>query len=574
MQLIYPSDKKSPYKRYLAKSLSVLLLLTLLCIPVCLADTDNNLIPLHILAVNDFHGQIGQGQMVNGSPVGSIPVLGAYLKDLALQYGKDSTIFALPGDMIGASPAESNLLLDEPAILFFNGLATGDWKSTEKEDGDGIRVIATVGNHEFDRNISELLRLIHGGDGTTTITHLVEPYPGALFPIVAANVFWEESGEPLLDPYVIEDVGGVKVAFIGAVTSVTKEISLPGNVALLRFTDEADAINAQVASLKEQGVRSFIVLLHEGGAQTPYDGPTRETGDLSGRVASITVRLDEDVDVVLSGHSHEFSNQYLPNAGGNPTLVTQAYSYSQAFADVYLEIDPETGDIVNKTASIITAYADKGPGLIPDENAQELLDQVMDIVDPLISEVIATTDIPLTRTPEENGEALLYDIATDAFRWDMKTDMSILNIGSLRADIAAGDITTGDAYSVMPFHDQIYVVTLTGTQVKDLLNQQWTRTVKPDHLLQISGFSYSYDSSRATGDQVVGVLVNGEEIDMNATYTIATTDFLASGGDGYSVMQEGEIVAYGALDVDEFIEYLRYIPSPVNLQTGGRINRV
>jgi len=203
-----------------------------------------------------------------------------------------------------------------------------------------------------------------------------------------------------------------------------------------------------------------------------------------------------------------------------------------------------------------------------------LLDAVNSTVAPLISEVIATTDIPLTRNSDENGESLLYDIATDAFRWDMKTNISILNIGYLRADIDAGEIATGDAYSVMPFHDQIYSVQMTGQQIKDLLNQQWTRTVKPDHLLQISGFSYFYDESRDPSDRVVNITIDGKEMDMNAYYTVATIDFLAHGGDGYTIMKEGTLVGYGALDVDEFIAYLKYIPSPIHEHTGGRINPV
>ncbi len=564
----------SHFTRRIASILFFLCLTSLVFIPTAADDQAQGPVSCHILAVNDFHGQIGPGQKMNGSPAGSIPVLGGYLSDAIDTYGADTTIIALPGDMTGASPAESNLLLDEPAILFFNRFVTGDWKKPDTTETTGVRVIGTLGNHEFDRNLSELQRLINGGNEGTNITHLVDPYPGALWPVVAANVLWNGTENLFLEPYIIEEIDGIPVAFIGAVTEVTGEISEPMNVEPVTFIDEADAINAQVRALQEQGIHAFVVLLHEGGAQTPYDGPTQETGDLSGRVASIVMRLDKDVDVVLSAHSHEFTNQYLPNAGGKPTLVTQAYSYSSAFADVTLELDTETQDIVNKSATIVTAYADQGPGLTPDENSQELLDAVNSTVAPLISEVIATTDIPLTRTPETDGESLLYDIATDALRWDMQTEMSILNIGYLRADINAGEITTGDAYSVMPFHDQIYSVQMTGQQIKDLLNQQWTRTVKPDHLLQISGFSYSYDESRDPSDRVISITIDGKEMDMNAIYSVATTDFLTQGGDGYSVMKEGTLVAYGALDVDEFITYLKYIPSPIHEQTGGRINRV
>ena len=551
--------------------LAYFLIITLFITPLCSGQPSDEPVPLHILAINDFHGQISPGQKMNGSPVGSIPVLSAYLQDAVSRYGKENTIVALPGDMTGASPAESNLLLDEPTILFFNSLVTGDWKQSAVDGGTGVRVVATLGNHEFDQDVSELLRLINGGDEGTDITHLVDPYPGALWPVVVANVFDKGTEDPFLEPYSIEMVDGIPVAFIGAVTMITGEISKPEHVETVTFTDEADAINAQVKALKEQGIRSFVVLLHEGGSQTPYDGQTQESGDLSGRVTSIVTRLDEDVDVVLSAHTHEFTNQYFPNAGGNPTLVTQAYSYSQAYADVYLEIDPVSKDIVTKYATIVPVYADRNPGLTRDKNAQELLDRVNTTVEPLISEVIATTEVPLTRAPEENGESLLYDITTDAIRWDMDSELSILNIGYLRADIDAGDITTGDAYTVMPFHDQIYTVFLSGQQIKDLLNEQWTRTVKPDHLLQISGFSYSYDLSRNPGDRVISIKKDGQDLDMNKQYTVATTDFLASGGDGYTVMKEGEIVAYGSLDVDEFIEYLKFIPSPIHEETGGRI---
>jgi 5'-nucleotidase len=476
--------------------------------------------------------------------------------------------------MTGASPAESNLLLDEPTILFLNSLVTGDWKKSALTDHDGVRVIATLGNHEFDRNASELERLIHGGNGDTQIPHLVDPYPGALWPIIAANVYWKENDTLFCEPYVIEEIGGIPIAFIGAVTATTAEISKPEHVAPFKFTDEADAINYQVKKLQEQGIHAFVVLLHEGGEQTPYEGSTKETGDLSGRIVSLTLRLDEDVDVVLSGHTHAFTNQFIPNAGGKPTLVTQAYSYSAAYADLLLTIDPTSHEIIAKNATIITTDTDHGPGLIHDKNAQELLDAVNTTIAPLISEVIGVTSVPLTRTLDEHGESSLYNVVTDAFRSQMDTDMSILNIGYLRADIDAGNITTGDVYSVMPFHDQVYAVRMTGQQIKDLLNQQWTRTVKPDHLLQISGFSYSYDASREPSDRVINITFNGKELDMTAQYTVATTDFLTFGGDGYTAMQNGTVITYGDLDANIFIDYLKSLRSQIAPQTGERIHEV
>ncbi len=564
--------KDSIYKN---KHIRGLLCITLLCIltflPVGAFENASTTVPLHILAVNDFHGQIASGETMNGSPVGSIPVLGAYLQEKIAEYGENYTIIALPGDFSGASPVESNLLLDEPAILFFNSFVTGDWKKTTVRNTSDIRVVATIGNHEFDRNITELLRLINGGNGDTTIYHPVDPYPGALWPVVVSNAYLKESGKLLFEPYVIRMVNDIPVAFIGAVTTETAEISLPVNVDDVIFTDEADAINENIKKLQKQGIHSFVILVHEGGTQTPYSGQTQESGDLSGRITSIVMRLDEDADVVISAHSHEFTNQFLPNAGGKPTLVTQAYSYSSAFADINLTLDRSLRDITEKTAVIIPTYAGEGPGLVPDQNAQELLDTINASIQPLISDVIGTTDIPITRELSDNGESLLYDIAADSMRWSMKTDMAVINLQALRADIPAGEITTGMAYSVMPFHDQLFSVQLTGQQIKDLLHQQWNRTVKPDNLLQISGFSYSYDASRNPADRVTSISMNGTEIDMNANYSVATTNYLATGGDGYSVMEEGIITGYGMMDVDAFISYLESLPMPVETRTGGRI---
>lgn len=534
-------------------------------------DKTADTIQFHVLAVNDLHGQITSGQTQNGSNVGSFPVLASYLRDAITRYGSNHTIIALPGDFSGASPVESNLLLDEPTILFINGLVNGNWKNSQPNNSSGIKIVATVGNHEFDRNYTELKRLITGGNGNTTINHIIDPYPGALWPVVVTNVYRNETTDHILRPYQIVMVEGVQVAFIGAVTIQTPETTTPESVKGLTFTDEADEINKQVKTLQKQGVHAFIILLHEGGTQTPYTGKTREKGDLSGRVVSITSRLDEDVDVVLSGHSHEFTNTFLPNAGGQATLVTQSYAYSKDYADVNLTIDKRSKDIIQKSAEIIPTLTDSGPGLHPDNNTQELLDSVNITVQSETSTVIENTTIPLTCTPDMNGESNLYDLVTDSMRWSMNADMAIINEGALRADIDAGEITNGEAFSVMPFHDQILLVNLTGADIWDLLNQQWNRTIKPDHMLQISGFSYTWDASRNDTRRVVSITRNGSSIRMNESYKVAATDFLSYGGDGYSVMKKGTIIDYGMYDVDIFIKYLQSLPSPLYAQTRDRI---
>ncbi len=147
----------------------------------------------------------------------------------------------------------------------------------------------------------------------------------------------------------------------------------PAAVEGVTFLDEADSINRYIPAIQNQGVHAIVVLLHEGGSQVAYDGPTQEKGNVTGRVTEIISRLDGDVDVVLSGHTHQFTNAYLDNAGGNPVLVTQAYMYSVGYADVDLTVDRASGEIMNKSARIIPAYADQVPGTVPDPAATAFL---------------------------------------------------------------------------------------------------------------------------------------------------------------------------------------------------------
>lgn len=399
----------------------------------------------------------------------------------------------------------------------------------------------------------------------------MDPYPGAFWPLIVSNVYVNDTGKLLYPAYSIQEVEGIPVAFIGAVTRETAEISEPSDVAGVSFADEAESINKNVEDLKKKGIHAFVVLLHEGGNQTPYEGQTEESGNITGVVTDIVKALDEDVDVVISAHTHEFSNLDLKNAGGKPTLVTQAYAYDKAYADINLSLDSVSKDIVLKSAYIVPTYADRLPGSIPDPEAEDLLNETLIAVDPILDSVIAYTDKPITRNLTEDGESALYDLVTDAMRWKMKTDMAVDNIGSLRADIEPGNITTDDAYTILPFNDQVVVIRMMGDDIKDLLTQQWTRIIKPDHYLEISGFSYAYDPTKSPEDRIINITKDGKEIDMNANYTIATQDFLAYGGDGYSVMNDGTIIFRGPEDVNVFIDYLKYLPSPVHIETGGRI---
>jgi 5'-nucleotidase len=520
--------------------------------------------PVHvqILAVNDFHGQLADGQKLNKEPAGSAPVLASYLKCAIADAGEATTFIALPGDVVGASPPESGLLLDEPALLFFNSLAD-----------DSPDIIATFGNHEFDRGTDELLRMVRGGNGATTIIHLADPYPGAEAEYISSNVVWKTNGTLLAAPYTIRDVDGVRIAFIGADTTKTPSIQKPVNIELVAFEDETESINRYIPEIQQKGVHAIVVLLHEGGSQDAYDGPTREGGNVTGRVAGIVAGLDADVDVVLSGHTHAFTNAYLENAGKNPVLVTQAYSYSRAFADVDLVIDPVTGDITHKSARIVPAYSDRPPGTSPDPEASLLLGMSEEAVGPLTNRVITTASADITRLPTGAGESALGNLVADGQRAAMNADIAFITTGSLRAEIAGGNVTWGDLYAVQPFSATVLSMTLTGDQVRGVLERQW-ETPLPPHNLAASGLIYTFDDKRPAGSKITEIRVNGVPLDPNAEYTAAMVDFLATGGDGYNAFTKGTNAVSGPFDVDALVTYMESLPEPVDAKAEGRITMI
>lgn len=526
-----------------------------------------------ILAINDFHGQLPPGQTLNKRPVGDAPVMASYLKSAMAQGNADGTIIALPGDVVGASPPESGLLLDEPTLLFFNSYANPYCTIGSQATDSSCNMVATLGNHEFDKGIPELMRKINGGDGTTNVTHLVDPYPGSRTSYVCANVVWKANNTPILPPYTLRNVSGIPIAFIGADTMNTPRIQKADNVKDVIFLDEAGSINRYIPEIQGQGVHAIVVLLHEGGTQTPYDGPTQANGNVTGRVADIIPRLDPDVDVVLSGHTHAFTNAYLTNAGKKPVLVTQAYMYSKGYADLDLMIDRSSGDIVEKSAQIIPAYADQSPGTSPDPATAAFLAADEKVIAPVVDQVIGVAARDITRDQDAAGESALGDMVTDSQRAAMKADVGFLSSGSVRADLSEGNITWGDLYSVQPFAGTVLSMTLSGEQIRQALEQQWQEPLPP-HNLMVSGLAYTYDGTKPAGGRVSDVRIRGLPLDQKATYTAAMVDFLAGGGDGYTTFKGGNDIIYGPVDVDALTSYTGSLPQPVNVTIDGRIQRI
>lgn len=381
------------------------------------------IVPMKLLGINDFHGQLSP-RTVGSRPAGGAAVLASYLKSAAAQAAGDAFIIHA-GDHVGASPPNAALLQDEPAISVLNLLANDKCLpfKLQRRLPDSLQpytqlrcnVVGTLGNHEFDEGVVELLRLLAGGNHSTG-PFIESNWQGARFPYVSANVLAADS-KPLLSPYTVKLAAGVRIGVIGAVLKETPTIVTPSGVAGLQFVDEAKAINAAVIELKRQGVRSIVVTIHQGIRQTSYEGQTNpDLNGLTGPIVDIVKLLNDEVDVVISGHAHGFTNALIPTNKGKQILVTQAFSASTAYGDIDLSISRKTGDVVEKSAAIITTWGDQGPGLSPDAAVAALVAAADERVAPLVNQLIGVSQNALTRTENAAGESALGNLIADAQR--------------------------------------------------------------------------------------------------------------------------------------------------------------
>lgn len=526
-------------------------------------------LPLQLLTINDFHSQITAGQEVDGRPVGSAPVLAAYLKEAQAQ-AKGKTFLLHAGDQVGASQPQSALLQDEPGIMFFNMLGNSHCR-TGGRSGPDCDLIGIPGNHELDEGLPEMLRLLTGGDHRLG-PFLEHPYQGAAFPTICANLVQTGTGEPLLPPYVVRTVAGVKVGFIGAILHRASTFLSPESLAGLHILDEADTINRYARQLKAEGVRTLVAIVHQGGYQTPAtDGAP---GRLVGDIVPIVERLDGEIDVVVGGHTHTFHNILAENGGGRPVLVVQAWPKGTGFADIDLEISPETGDVVAMTSTIVTTWADSGPGLRPDPQVAVLADRVQERGNAIAAEVIARAARPITRASNEAGESALGDLIADAQRQIMGTDFAFMHPEGIEADIPSGALTKGDHFTVQPANLNLIKLEMTGQQIYDLLNQQWSGDGGHGRFLQVSGLTYTWDAGRPAGQRVVAVQRNGTPLDRQAVYTVAVNEYLAGGGGNFTVLTRGANPVVGPFLAEALMQYVQTRPQPIAAGIEGRISRL
>ncbi|MEU4558994.1 bifunctional metallophosphatase/5'-nucleotidase [Actinoplanes sp. NPDC023936] len=537
------------------------------------------------LSYNDFHGAIdpptGSGAVVNASgtstPAGGVEYLATWLKKLragATAEGR-STITAGAGDLIGGSPLVSAAFHDEPTIELMNEI--------------GLQV-SSVGNHEFDEGVAELIRIQRGGCHPVDGCQDGDGYRGADFTYLAANTIDKRTGLPILPPIEIKYVGGVPVGFIGMTLEGTPGIVNPAGIRNVRFTDEVATANKWSKLLTAFGVEAQVLLLHEGGSQgsaTPTPGVSDCT-NFTGPIVPIVAGLKPEISIVISGHTHRFYTCKLPNSGGADTVVTSAGSNGQLITDIDYSLDTRTGRFTGITARNViveNGVPDGNGGWLRDASgaylrnpdtvdaaAKKVADKYRTAVAPIANEIVGSIRADIVRTATPAGESPLGDVIADAqlaYTRPAGAQIALMNPGGIRADLDAdqssggeayGQVTYGEAFTVQPFNNLVVTQTLTGTQLKNVLEQQFVGFAgqTTQRILQVSaGLTYTWSASAAPGSKVSNLALNGTPIDPAANYQVTTNDFLANGGDGFSNLTQGtgRVTAPG-FDVDALVAHL------------------
>jgi 5'-nucleotidase len=518
-------------------------------------------IEVQILAINDFHGNIETPPepVAITQPDGTIlkaRVGGAAQLASALErarQGHPNSITVAAGDLIGASPLASAYFLDEPTIDSMNLLGLS---------------VASVGNHEFDKGSAELLRMQNGGcaKNVTRVPCRLEPFGGAKFQYLSANVL-RADGSSLFPATAIRQVGPIRIGFIGETLKDTGTLVSPAGVAGLHFTDEAATANALVPKLTAAGADAIVLLIHQGG-RVPDSFEEQGCNGLTGDILPILDKLDPAITTVISGHTHE-AYACTVQRGGASRLLTSAGKYGFLYSDVRLRFEPATHRLIGEQAINVpvTGTASSDPAVAA------LVGRYAAAARPAADRVVGHLSA-LARKASENGESEIADLIADAQFAATRpadhgaADLSFINTGGARTDLVPrsdGSITYGDIFAIEPFGNTLVVRTYSGAQLKSLLEQQFQDrsgkgALRPSTLVPSANFHFAYDLSRPEGSHIVAMNLDGKPIDPAARYRVSINNFLASGGDGYTVLTEGTDTYDAGLDLDALEAWLATNP--------------
>ncbi|MDP9863250.1 MULTISPECIES: bifunctional metallophosphatase/5'-nucleotidase [Streptosporangium] len=549
-------------------------------------------VPVRLLSLNDFHGNLepptgSSGRMVdeNGATVdaGGAAYVATHLKQLS----DKNTLKVAQGDLIGATPLISAAYHDEPSVEFLGKV--------------GVTASA-VGNHEFDEGYGELRRIMRGGCHPVDGCSPAGEWKGADYTYLGANVIFKrpdaaaekealaalggqstdslrgllkEYGIPALPPVTVRWMNGVPVGFIGLVTKTTPNIVTSEGIKDLEFIDEVKAANVASKLLKLVGVKAQVVLVHEGDQVTPGQSPDACSAQ-PGAGNRIATQVDAEIDMILSGHSHQAYLCTVTDPAGGARLYSQGGSFGRVITKVDFQVDVRTRDVVR--SSVVADNQVVTRTVTPDPEISAFVQTWKDNVAPVANKPLGRITADITNTASPSGESSLGNLIADgqlaAAKIGGNAQIALMNPGGVRAGLTylgspAGEgngvVTYGEAFTVQPFNNLVQVITLTGAQLKTILEQQFTGGPNNQAFTKIlqpsSNFTYTYSTGAAWGSKVSNLKIDGVAVTDTQTIRVAANNFLVGGGDAFLGFKDGTDLWSGPLDIDAFAAYFAANPS-------------
>lgn len=442
-------------------------------------------IHLVILHTNDVHGQVLTRKATwidkeHPPLVGGLPRVAAYVDSVreGAQHTGAGVIVLDAGDWYQGTPEG---LVDE-GLGFVQALALVGYDAM------------CVGNHEFDRGVANVERLIRE----------------AKLPAVCANLYVKATGKPVdwVPPYRIIERKGIKIGIVGLVTPATPEITHPDAKAL-DFTDPAKALARVKAELA--GKVDWIVPLTHLGL------------DHDRRLA----RSDPDLALIVGGHSHTYLKQGVLEG---TTRIVQTGSKASAVGRVDVWLDPTTRKIVDLRASMIDLN-DEPPTEFRNAKLEAQCKKLSDQSVERMKDVVGELEVALMRSNSPLSSSTAGNLIADSVREYAQADVGLMNRGGIRCDLPAGKVTRRDVFEIVPFDNYISVLTLTGAELHEMIRRAVEGTAHSG--LEVSGLEIEVAVDAAGKRHLVGLKIGGKAYDAKATYRVAMNSFMADGGDAY-----------------------------------------
>ncbi len=466
---------------------------------------------IRIISTNDFHGALEARPDGNFGMRGGAAQVAAMIERAEAECsGTCASVYLDAGDEFQGTPA-SNLAYGRPVTALFNAL--------------GLTASA-IGNHEFDW-------------GQDTLRARMRQ---AHYAMLGANVHFSDGRNvPWIRADTIVERGGVKIGIVGIATPLTPSTTKAVNVTGLRFDDPVATVNAHAKSLRARGAELVIVVEHDGAFCA------RDTG-CRGEIIDLAQRLTEPVDAIVSGHTHSLVNTTVK---GIP--IVQALSSGRAIGVIDLPVDARARDATHEYVRIVNTDS-----ITADPAIETLLRDATQRVASIVARPIATVAADM---PRRGDQYALGNLIADAQRAGAHADVAVMNNGGIRADLRAGPASYGTLFEIQPFGNMLVRVTVLGKDLRSYLEALVAHGAPRDH---VSGVVAQYDLSKPAGARIVSATVGGALLDDARQYTVAYTDFMATGGDGLGLAKAAvKQETLGVVDLDAHIAFAQSQPGGV-----------